>query len=124
MPAGDDILAGLLLVARAAAGACAEAAGARAEAALVAVAQCAATHAISRAFLEQAARGRSLAAVHDLIFACATGDAGAARRARRRLARVGVSSGLDLAYGVLIGAANHATAPWPRPSRNAAATSA
>lgn len=104
-PAGDDILAGLLLVARAA--------DAASEAALVALTREVRTHDISRAFLEQAARGRSLAAVHDLLGACAAGETGAAGKARRRLAGVGASSGLDLAYGLLVGAANHATAPWP-----------
>jgi hypothetical protein len=104
-PTGDDILAGLLLVARAA--------DAASEVALVALAREARTHDISRAFLEQAARGRSLAAVHDLFGACAAGDTGAAREARRRLYGVGASSGLDLAYGLLVGSANRDTAPWP-----------
>ncbi|HEX2355399.1 MAG TPA: DUF2877 domain-containing protein [Micromonosporaceae bacterium] len=95
-PAGDDLLAGVLLVARAR--------HPHAEEALVGIARGADTHAISRAFLEQSARGRSLAAVHDLIGACADGDAAAARRARHRLAGVGATSGLDLAYGLLAGA--------------------
>jgi hypothetical protein len=107
-PAGDDVLAGLLLVARAA--------DARAEPALVALARTARTHAISRAFLEQAARGRSVAAVHALLDACADGDGDAAEAARRRLAGMGATSGLDLAYGVLVGAVNHSTAPWPVPT--------
>jgi hypothetical protein len=104
-PAGDDVLAGLLLVARATA-------GPRHEARLVALARRARTHDISRAFLEWAARGRSLAALHDLVDACADGDTSGARKARARLASVGRTSGLDLAYGVLVASANCATAPW------------
>jgi hypothetical protein len=97
-PAGDDVLAGLFLVDRGAA-------GPRREPLLVALAREAATHEISRAYLESAGRGRSLAAVHDLIGACAVGDAAEARAARARLARIGHSSGLDLSYGVLVGSA-------------------
>src|SRR6266508_631604 len=104
-PAGEDVLAGLLLIGRAAG-------GPDREARLVALARRAGTHQISRAFLESAARGRSLAAVHDLIGSCAAAEAAGARAARARLARVGHSSGLDLAYGVLVGAVNRATAPW------------
>jgi len=95
-PAGDDVLAGLLLVAR-------MRAGPAAEPSLVGVAETCRTHDLSRAFLAQAARGRSLAAVHDLLAACAEGDDGAARRAVARLAGIGHTSGLDLAYGVLAG---------------------
>jgi hypothetical protein len=104
-PAGDDVLAGLFLVARAVAGCCAETR-------LVALARAAATHEISRAYLYAAARGRSLAAVHDLIAAGVAGHPGAAKAARDRLAHVGHSSGLDLAYGVLVGSATMDTAPW------------
>jgi len=104
-PAGDDVLAGLLLVAR-------SAAGPPEQARLVRIARGAATHEVSRAYLASAARGRSLAAVHELIDAGAAGEAGRARAARARLARIGHSSGLDLAYGVLVGSSNFATAPW------------
>jgi hypothetical protein len=93
-PAGDDVLAGLLLAARAAG---------HPERDLLALASGARTHEISRAFLGWAARGRSVAALHDLAAACAAGDAPAARRARTRLAAVGHTSGLDLAHGFLIG---------------------
>jgi hypothetical protein len=95
-PAGDDVVAGLLLAARAAR-------GPAAEPGLVALAGAARTHEISRAFLGWAARGRSVAALHDLAAACAAGDVPRARRARTRLAAVGHTSGLDLAHGLLIG---------------------
>jgi hypothetical protein len=103
-PAGDDVLAGLLLVAR-------MRAGPPAEPRLVALARRARTHDISRAFLAEAARGRSVAALHDLLGAAADGDLAAARRARARLARVGHTSGLDLAYGVLAGCTATAATP-------------
>jgi hypothetical protein len=93
-PAGDDVAAGLLLAAHAAG---------VPEPELRATAEAMGTHAISRAFLGWAARGRSIAAVHDLAAACAAGDVRAARRARARLAAVGHTSGLDLAYGLLVG---------------------
>jgi uncharacterized protein DUF2877 len=101
-PAGDDVLAGLLLVAR-------MRSGRYADTRLVTLARQARTHDISRAFLAEAALGRSLAAVHDLVGACADGNAPAARRARERLAGVGHTSGLDLAYGVLVGSATAQT---------------
>jgi hypothetical protein len=102
-PAGDDVLAGLLLVAR-------MRAGPSAETRLVALARRCRTHDISRAFLVEAARGRSVAALHDLLTAGAAGNIALARQARDRLARLGHTSGLDLAYGVLAGAA--ATSRW------------
>jgi hypothetical protein len=101
-PAGDDVLAGLLLVARLRA-------GRTAESGLVALARQCRTHDISRAFLVEAARGRSVEALHDLLGAGADGDLAGARRACARLARVGHTSGLDLAYGVLAGCAAAAT---------------
>ena len=104
-PAGDDVLAGLLLVAS-------SAARPSEQVRLVRIAREAATHKVSRAYLASAARGRSLAAVHDLIDAGVAGETGRARAARARLARIGHSSGLDLAYGVLVGSSNFATAPW------------
>jgi hypothetical protein len=103
-PAGDDVLAGLLLVAR-------MRAGPLAEPRLVALARRCRTHDISRAFQVEAARGRSVAALHDLLGASADGDTAAARRARDRLARIGHTSGLDLAYGVLAGSTAAAAAP-------------
>jgi hypothetical protein len=105
-PAGDDVLAGLLLVAR-------SAAGPAGQTRLLRIASRAATNAVARAYLASAAQGSSLAALHDLIDAGAARDAPRAQAARARLARVGHTSGLDLAYGVLVGCATAATAPWP-----------
>jgi hypothetical protein len=106
-PAGDDVLAGVLLVARAAG---------RPEAELVELAGAVPTHDISRAFLAWAARGQSIAPVHDLVAACARGDVRAARRSRARLAGVGHTSGLDLAYGVLVGCTHVGGGAWRRPA--------
>jgi hypothetical protein len=100
-PAGDDVAAGLLLAAHTAG---------VPEPDLQALAEAMSTHAISRAFLGWAARGRSLAAVHDLAAACADGDVRAARCARARLAAVGHTSGLDLAHGLLLGCTYYAGA--------------
>jgi hypothetical protein len=105
-PAGDDVLAGLLLVGR-------SAAGPGGQTRLLRIAHAAASNEIARAYLTAAARGSSLAAVHDLINAGVARDALRARAARGRLARVGHTSGLDLAYGVLVGSSAIATAPWP-----------
>jgi hypothetical protein len=105
-PAGDDVLAGLLLVAS-------SAAGPAGQTRLLRIATGAATNAVARAYLASAARGSSLAALHELIDAGAARDTPRAQAARARLARVGHTSGLDLAYGVLVGSATAATAPWP-----------
>jgi hypothetical protein len=78
-------------------------AGPAAEPSLVGVAETCRTHDLSRAFLAQAARGRSLAAVHDLLARVCRGRRWRARRAVARLAGIGHTSGLDLAYGVLAG---------------------
>ncbi len=80
-------------------------AGPPAETRLVALARQCRTHDISRAFLVEAARGRSVEALHDLLCAGADGDLPAACRARARPAKVGHMSGPDLAYGVLAGCA-------------------
>lgn len=94
-PAGDDVAAGLLV---------SEALlGAGDEAARMALAAGAPTHSISRAFLSWAARGQSIEPLHRLLAACAADDLSAAQRARADLAGIGHTSGLDLAYGVLIG---------------------
>jgi hypothetical protein len=94
-PAGDDVAAGLLF---------ADALlGLSEEESRLAIAADAPTHEISRAFLTWAARGRSIEPLHRLLAACASGNLDAARSARADLAAIGHTSGLDLAYGVLIG---------------------
>jgi hypothetical protein len=86
-PAGDDALAGILLVL-----------GAHDRAAAVAAADRARTNDISRAFLAWAARGHSIEPVHRLL--AAGDDAGTASAALADLLRFGHSSGADLAFGL------------------------
>jgi hypothetical protein len=95
-PAGDDVLAGLLLAARARS-------GADAEAGLLAVAASVATTALSSAFLCWAARGQHVGPAHDLLAAAARGDGPGAAAAVTRLGRFGSSSGADVAYGLRLG---------------------
>ncbi len=107
-PSGDDVAAGLLM---------ADALlGLSDEATRLAIVAEAPTHAISRAFLVWAARSQSIEPLHRLLSACAREDLGAARSARADLAAIGHTSGLDLAYGALIGfrhAADAAAAARP-----------
>jgi hypothetical protein len=94
-PSGDDVAAGLLI---------ADALlGLSEEAVRLAIVADAPTHAISRAFLTWAARGQSIEPLHRLLSACAGQDLGVARSARADLAAIGHTSGLDLAYGALVG---------------------
>jgi len=97
-PSGDDALAGILFARRALG-------GQESEAPLAAVAAEARTTALAAAFLHWAARGQSLACVHDLLAAATRGDRAAAEGAARRLAGVGHSSGADLALGLRWGLA-------------------
>jgi hypothetical protein len=92
-PAGDDVLAGILIVA--AVGPDPVDAAVRA-----AAAEAAPTTDVARAFLRWAARGQSIAPVHDLLAAIAAGEPVAARRALERLSSIGASSGSDLAAGL------------------------
>ena len=94
-PAGDDVAAGLMIAE--------SLAGLGDERTRLAIATAAPTHRISRAFLAAAARGQSLEPLHRLLAACAADDLAGARRARADLAAVGHTSGLDLAYGALVG---------------------
>jgi hypothetical protein len=91
-PSGDDALAGMLLAARVR--------WPGTEDHLVALAKTVATHEISRAFFEWAARGQSIEPVHRLL----AGDATAAHD----LDAFGHTSGADLALGLLFGL----RAPW------------
>jgi hypothetical protein len=88
-PAGDDTLAGILLVL-----------GAYDRAAATAAADRARTNDIARAFLAWAARGQSIEPVHRLL---AADGAGGAARALADLLRFGHSSGADLAFGLRLG---------------------
>ncbi|HEX3620805.1 MAG TPA: DUF2877 domain-containing protein [Acidimicrobiales bacterium] len=95
-PAGDDALAGILVVARAAG-------GNAAEASLVSLAARARTNDIARAFLSWAARGQSVAPVHAVLAAAAGLDVATATVALGRLLQYGHSSGADLALGLRLG---------------------
>lgn len=88
-PAGDDALAGILLVA-----------GSYDRQAAVQAADRARTNDIARAFLAWAARGQSIEPVHRLLGAT---DARRARQALDDLRRFGHSSGADLALGLRLG---------------------
>ncbi len=91
-PAGDDALAGVLLVARARG-------GGGCEPPLVRLAQETRTTEISRAFLAWAALGQSLAPVHEFLAAGTTGDFTRAARAVLGIVGIGASSGSDLCLG-------------------------
>ncbi|MEJ2863924.1 oxamate carbamoyltransferase subunit AllH family protein [Actinomycetospora flava] len=93
-PAGDDVLAGAVLVAWAA--------GAD-EARLVALTGAVRTTEVSRAFLAWAARGQSVAPAHDWLHAVAAGDRAGAGRALARLHRLGADSGRHLGAGMALG---------------------
>jgi hypothetical protein len=92
-PAGDDVLAGILVVS-----------ALRADPvdpeirAAAAVAQ--PTTAVARAFLVWAARGLTIAPVHELLAAIGRGDIVAAGRVLDRLRAIGATSGTDLAAGL------------------------
>lgn len=99
-PAGDDALAGLLLVA-----------GAHDRGGAVGAADRARTNDIARAFLAWAARGQSIEPVHRLLAAGAGAGAGAASAALADLLRFGHSSGADLAFGLRLGLRTLIAAP-------------
>ena len=94
-PSGDDLLAGVLVVARLFGG---PAAGPR----LDAIAAGVATTEIARAFLAWAARGQCIAPVHDWLAAVASGRPGELATAQRSLVAVGASSGAHLAAGLAL----------------------
>jgi hypothetical protein len=95
-PAGDDCLAGILLVARIRW-------GVPAEEDLVAVARAVDTGDVAAAFLLWAARGQTVEPVHRFLLAAAAGRAGDADAALADLLGFGHSSGADLAYGLRLG---------------------
>ncbi|HEY6378540.1 MAG TPA: DUF2877 domain-containing protein [Candidatus Dormibacteraeota bacterium] len=113
-PAGDDALAGVLVVARILW-------GVSAEATLLQCVGDVCTSDLSRAFLFWAARGQSIAPTHDLLIAVARGDIWAAERRARILGGVGASSGADACLGIghalrllpVRSAAESSRQPWP-----------
>lgn len=88
-PAGDDILAGILLLAQ--------------DPAAVDLVARAPTNDIARAFLVWAARGQSIEPVHRFLTSVAAGDRGRAAAALAAVLRFGHSSGADLAFGLRLG---------------------
>jgi hypothetical protein len=94
-PAGDDALAGILLVTRARL-------GPTAEPSLVEHAARARTNDIAAAFLAWAARGQSIEPVHRFLLASAGREKASATAALADLLRFGHSSGADLALGLAL----------------------
>ena len=92
-PAGDDVLSGVLLVARALW-------GETAEPELAAVAAGVRTTDIASAFLAWSARGQSIQPAHDVLTAVAAGQDMQAAGAVRMLSTFGQSSGLALVTGL------------------------
>lgn len=95
-PAGDDMLAGALLAARARC-------GPAAEPELSAVAASVRTTDPAAAFLAWAARGQCIEPAHAVLLALAAGDERRTRAAAARLVAVGASSGAALLAGLRLG---------------------
>jgi hypothetical protein len=95
-PAGDDCLAGILLIARIRW-------GPRAEQRLAAIAAGVRTNDIALVFLRWAARAQSIEPVHRLLVRAVGGDTEGAARALDALVGFGHSSGADLALGLRLG---------------------
>jgi hypothetical protein len=95
-PAGDDALAGLLVVA--------VAVGVLAPGEWTPSAEVAArTNPLSLSFVRLAATGQAIGPVHDVLVAGASGNRGACERAAETLLRVGGTSGADIAFGMRAG---------------------
>lgn len=103
-PAGDDVLAGLLLVARALW-------GPAAEPWLTGTAGRVPTTGHARAFLHWAARGQGLAPEHAWLAAVVSGRPGERLRLEHRLAGIGASSGRCLVAGLRLGLAQLPVSP-------------
>lgn len=103
-PAGDDVLAGLLLGAATLWGP---------TPALAVTAAAARTNDIATEFLRWAARGQSIAPAHDLLDAIAGDDTAAAGQALVELRSFGATSGTDLAYGITLALRHLPRAPPP-----------
>ena len=95
-PAGDDCLAGILIIAN-------TLCGQAATPLLSALVENIETNEISLAFLRWAARGQSIEPVHRFLELAARCDAGDASIALTDLTRFGHSSGADLALGLRMG---------------------
>jgi hypothetical protein len=94
-PAGDDCLAGILIIANVLWGS--------ATLMLTRLVEDIETNEISHAFLRWAARGQSIEPVHRFLELAVRGDAGDASIALADLTRFGHSSGADLALGLRLG---------------------
>ena len=109
-PSGDDVLAGILLVA---------AIDPDNRGTLADLALAARTTRLSRAFLRWAAAGQSIQPAHALLDAAASGDRAGMGRAAASLAGVGATSGRALVAGVALAATelahtdSHRMAPRP-----------
>ncbi len=93
-PAGDDCLAGILLIAGILGG---QTAG------LAVIAAAVATNEVARSFLYWAARGQSIESVHRFLTSAAQGDVESAAVALKELTSFGHSSGADLVMGLRLG---------------------
>ncbi len=101
-PTGDDVLAGILLV---------HAWRGAAPDELLRIARSAATTNLSRSFLAWAARGQSLAPVHDLVAHAAANDQPGFDQAVATVSAIGGSSGIALLWGIALSAG--AVRTWP-----------
>jgi hypothetical protein len=106
-PAGDDILAGILVVS--ALGPVPVDPATREAAATIQP-----TTAVARSFLRWAARGQTIAPVHELLAHLSRGDDEAAADSLRVLRGFGATSGTDLAYGVLLALTTSTSRPRAR----------
>lgn len=95
-PAGDDCLAGILIIAS-------TLWGRSATPMLAGLVEEVETNEIAQAFLQWAARGQSIEPVHRFVELAARGDVGEASNALADLANFGQSSGADLALGLRLG---------------------
>ncbi len=96
-PAGDDVLAGVLMVAHIEFGGISGGVAS----AIEDVARDS-TNTIARAFLRSALQGRSVEPAHDFVRALGTADEASTNNAATALRRIGASSGIALAYGICL----------------------
>jgi hypothetical protein len=93
-PAGDDVLAGIVLALHALG---------RPEARLQSAVEAVRTTDLARAYLHWCARGQCIAPAHDVLRTVADGDVAGLTRAAQRLGALGASSGADLLLGLQLG---------------------